>query len=117
MKLSFTSSNTEGQWAILLGDEQIGTIFRTQTGFLANMHGDWAGLRAQGATLPACKDSVTKRITYARNHAANVLANVQSTGFTVRGFKLSFAELQGVDTNSMTNDQFLKFCEKYAKKL
>lgn len=117
MKVSFKSTSTEGQWAILLGEEQIGTIHRTQTGFFCMMHGDWAGLRATGATLPACKEAVTSRIAYARNHAYNAIAYVKSGAATVRGLKLSFAEMQGVDTKPMTNDKFLKFCGKIAKKL
>ena len=117
MKLSFTSTSTEGQWAILLGDEQIGTIHRTQTGFFCMMHGDWAGLRATSGTLPGVQSEVSKRIAYARNHAYNVVANAQKGQYTVRGFKISFADMQGVDTKPMTNDKFLKFCEKIAKKL
>lgn len=92
MKLSFTSTSTEAQWDIVLGGEQIGTIHRTQTGFFANMHGDWAGLLATGATLPACKEAVTSRIAYARNHAYNAIAYVKSGAATVRGLKLSFAK-------------------------
>ena len=117
MKLTFKPTSTDGQMAILLGEEQIGTIFRTQNGFFCDMHGDWAGLRAKGASLPACKDNLAAKVAYARGHARNVLANVQKGNSTVRGHKVAFSELSGVDTSKMTNEKFLKFCEKYAKKL
>lgn len=112
--LKLMKSTTEGQNAIELDGEQIGTLHRTQYGYFFQAHGDWSGLRAQGINRQAAFDAVQAKVASAQFHAARMVVEIKN-GAKIKECKVIFANIHGVDTRPFRNDQFVKFLEKIAK--
>lgn len=115
MKVTFKKASNGSSYEVLLNDTQIGSLLQTQFAYVAHMHGDWSGLRAQGRDLKTAQDEVKRAITLARIHARAMLNVLASKEAGIKAVKLAFTQLNGIEIHKFNKEQFIKFLEEIAK--